>query len=167
MDSIGTHMHRVSRPRGIKPDRVISLFFILVRHSCRKMHSDTLRRVFNYSLCRQLRSSKKKLQSSLTLSLPFHLQTLHPSWHISVHGGSSWAWWLFLIELQGVCSLKMFLEMLHRKPLQSCPISSPSTLPIILLLCYKAEEMTACMKRAVASSLLWFPSVAAGASNSH
>lgn len=167
MGSIGTHIHRVSRPKGIKPNRVISLFFLLVRRSCPKMRSDTLWRVFNYSLSRRVRSSKKKLQSTLKLSLPFHLQTLHPSWHISVHGGSSWAWWLFLIQLQGVWPLMMFLEMLHRKLLQSRPISCPSPLPVILLLRYKAEETTACVKRAVASWLLWFPSDAAGASNSH
>lgn len=65
----------------------------------------------------------------------------------------------------GVCSLMMFLEMLHRKPFQSCPIASPSTLSIILLLCYRAEEKTGCVKRAVATSLLWFPSEVAGASN--
>lgn len=58
MGSIGTHTHWVSPPEGIKPDQVISLFFILVRHSRCKMHSHTLRRIFNYSLSRQLRSSK-------------------------------------------------------------------------------------------------------------
>lgn len=72
--------------------------------------------IYIYSSSRPLRSNIKKLQFPLTLSLPFHLQTLRPSWHISVHGGSSWGWWLFLIHLQGVCSSVMLLEILHRKP---------------------------------------------------
>jgi len=29
-----------------------------------------------------------------------------------------------------VCSLMIFLDMLHRKLLQFCPIASPSTLPL-------------------------------------
>lgn len=127
MGSIGTHIHWVSQPKGIKPGGAIFGFFILVRHSCWKTHSNTLWRIFIYSSSRPLRSNIKKLQFSLTLSLLFHLQTLLPSWHILVHGGSSWGWWLLLIHLQGVCSSMMFLEILHRKPLESCPISSPST----------------------------------------
>lgn len=79
---------------------------------------------YSITLSRQLRSSKKKLQSSLTLSLPFCLQTLHPSWHISVHGGCSWGWWLFLIHLQGIalqwCS--------YRCSTGNCFNPAPSTL---------------------------------------
>lgn len=139
MGSEGTNTHWVSQP-------------MLVRHSCWKC-TQIPSEEHSITLSRQLRSSKKKktLQSSLTASLAVNLHSLHWSSHFLVLGGGSWGWCLFLIHLQGIWFLTMFLEILHRKSLQSCLVPSPFTLAIILLLCYKSEELTACVKRAVVS----------------